>query len=84
LKAEETRQLKAREDEADYKVLQKVLPNHQVKIGALLVKISLENDESTLMNHKRIRLIMTKSMVIKKDDLSSIPRSSFYSICAFY
>ncbi|MCP3033614.1 IS3 family transposase, partial [Halobacillus sp. A1] len=58
LKAENTRQKRERKDEADYEIIKKVYDQRHGKVGALQIKMMVENDEHIVMNHKRIRRIM--------------------------
>ncbi|MFB5663726.1 IS3 family transposase [Alteribacillus sp. HJP-4] len=60
LKAEDTRQKRERKDEADYEIIKKVYDQRHGKVGALQIKMMVENDEHIVMNHKRIRRIMKK------------------------
>ncbi len=64
LNSEDARRTQERNDEADYEILKKVFDRRQGKIGALSIKMMLENDEHIVMNHKRIRRIMKKYNLI--------------------
>jgi transposase InsO family protein len=66
LKAEDARQKRAQKDEADYEIIKKVYTQRKGKVGALPIKMILENDENIVMNHKRIRRIMKKYNLVCK------------------
>lgn len=66
LKAEGVRQKRERKDEADYEIIKKVYSRCKGKVGALQIKMILENEENVVMNHKRIRRIMKKYNLVCK------------------
>lgn len=66
LNAEDARQKRERKDEADYETIKKVFDKHQGKVGALQIKMIIENTEHIVMNHKRIRRIMKKYNLVCK------------------
>ncbi|SDO12526.1 Transposase InsO and inactivated derivatives [Halobacillus aidingensis] len=66
LKAEETRQKREQSDEADYTIIKKVYDQSKGKVGAIQIKMALENDEKIVMNLKRIRRIMNKYNIVCK------------------
>ncbi|MGG3693318.1 IS3 family transposase, partial [Heyndrickxia ginsengihumi] len=48
------------QDEMDVKLIREVFINKKEKIGALQIKMIMENDYSVVMNHKKIRRLMAK------------------------
>ncbi|MEC0302189.1 IS3 family transposase [Terribacillus saccharophilus] len=66
LKSGYARLKRERTDEADYNVIKKVYDQRNGRVGALQIKMILENDELILMNHKRIRRIMKKYNLLCK------------------
>lgn len=66
LKAEETRQKREQNDEADYEIIKKVYDQCKGKVGAIQIKMALENDEKVVMNLKRIRRIINKYNIVCK------------------
>jgi putative transposase len=66
LKSGHARLKRERTDEADFNVIKKVYDQRNGRVGALQIKMILENDELILMNHKRIRRIMKKYNLLCK------------------
>lgn len=66
LKSGHARLKRERTDEADYNVIKNVYDQRNGRVGALQIKMILENDELILMNHKRIRRIMKKYNLLCK------------------
>ncbi|WP_411954331.1 IS3 family transposase [Alkalibacillus sp. S2W] len=60
LKSDEARQQKERQDEVAYELIEKIHSRYKGKVGALQIKMILENEDNIGMNHKRIRRIMKK------------------------
>lgn len=60
LNTEDVRFEKEKRDEADYQLIKEVYDLKKGKVGALSIKMILENDYGVIMNHKRIRRIMKK------------------------
>ncbi|MGM0879362.1 MAG: IS3 family transposase, partial [Bacillota bacterium] len=58
LKSESIRQQRQERDLADYRLINQVFNQRRCKVGALQIKMILENDYGVIMNHKRIRRIM--------------------------
>ncbi|WP_076560358.1 IS3 family transposase [Salimicrobium flavidum] len=50
----------------DYQIIKKIFHKHQGKVGALQIKMIMENTEHIVMNHKRIRRIMKKYNLVCK------------------
>lgn len=66
MKSEHARVKRERTDEIDYNVIKKVYDQRNGRVGALQIKMILENDERIVMNHKRIRRIMKKYNLLCK------------------
>ncbi|WP_258960967.1 IS3 family transposase, partial [Paenibacillus aquistagni] len=58
--AEETRQLREIADQSDYELMKEHFVALNGKVGALVIKMRLENLNGVVMNHKKIRRIMRK------------------------
>lgn len=58
LNSEEMRRIKRESDEADYNLMKTIYDQNKGKVGALSIKMYLENDYGVVMNHKKIRRIM--------------------------
>ncbi|MBA9024783.1 IS30 family transposase [Peribacillus huizhouensis] len=66
LKAVSIRQRKDEEDQKDIKLIQYIFNQKKQKVGALQIKMILENDYFVVMNHKKIRrLIRTLQLIAK-------------------
>ena len=66
LKAAPIRQRKDMEDEIDIKLIQFIFLQKKEKVGALQIKMILENDYFLEMNHKKIRRLMRKYQLSAK------------------
>ncbi|MBT2724097.1 IS3 family transposase [Bacillus sp. ISL-46] len=66
LKAAIVRQRKDVEDELDIELIQFIFQQKKEKVGALQIKMILENDYFVEMNHKEIRRLMRKYQLIAK------------------
>jgi putative transposase len=66
LEAEETRQLREEADEKDYAMIQDHFSALKKKAGALTIKMHLEHKNNVVMNHKKIRRIMSKFNLVTK------------------
>jgi transposase InsO family protein len=66
LKAATVRQRKDVEDELDIELIQFIFQKKKEKVGALQIKMILENDYFVEMNHKKIRRLMRKYQLITK------------------
>jgi transposase InsO family protein len=66
LKSESIRQQLKERDLADYRLINQVFNQRRCKVGALQIKMILENDYGVVMNHKRIRRIMRKFHLFTK------------------
>lgn len=60
LKAAPLRALREEQDELDIELIRGIFMSKQEKVGALQIKMIMENDYSAQMNHKKIRRLMTK------------------------
>jgi putative transposase len=60
LEAATTRQRKDEQDEMDIKHIKSIFQQKKEKVGALQIKMILENDYFIVMNHKKIRRLMRK------------------------
>lgn len=52
------------QDEADIVLIKEIFEKKDKKVGALQIKMTMENDHSTVMNHKKIRRLMAKYHLI--------------------
>jgi len=66
LKAETKRQQREEEDELDIELIRLIFKEKHGKVGALQIKMVLENDYSAVMNHKKIRRLMRKAQLVAK------------------
>ncbi len=66
LKAATIRQRKDEQDELDVKLIRFIFQQKKEKVGALQIKMILENDYFIIMNHKKIRRLMRKYQLITK------------------
>ena len=66
LKAATIRQGKDEQDELDVKLIRFIFQQKKEKVGALQIKMILENDYFIIMNHKKIRRLMRKYQLITK------------------
>ncbi|GAA3718251.1 hypothetical protein GCM10022378_05630 [Salinicoccus jeotgali] len=60
LKSKPQRQMRGQKDEKDIEMIRFIFTQNQEKVGALQIKMELENDYGLLMNHKKIRRLMKK------------------------
>ncbi|USK48204.1 IS3 family transposase [Bacillus sp. CMF12] len=60
LKAAHLRAQRDEQDELDIELIQEIFISKKEKVGALQIKMILENDYSAVMNHKKIRRLMAK------------------------
>lgn len=60
LKASSLRKLREEQDELDIELIREIFINKKEKVGALQIKMIMENDYLAEMNHKKIRRLMTK------------------------
>ena len=58
LMAAEIRQSRLDQDEKDIILLKEIFYKKNQKVGALQIKMYLENDKNVVMNHKKIRRLM--------------------------
>ncbi|QHT47515.1 IS3 family transposase [Bacillus sp. SB49] len=65
INSDSKRQVKNQKDEKDIQIIQVIFSQNHEKVGALQIKLILENDYGVIMNHKKIRRLM------KKFDLSA-------------
>ncbi len=66
LKGETNRQLKEESDEKDAELLIEIFHVNDGKVGALQIKMILENNYGIIMNHKKIRRLMKKFRLVTK------------------
>lgn len=66
LRAASKRAKRDEQDEADIVLIKGIFENKDGKAGALQIKMFMENDHSTVMNHKKIRRLMAKYNLITK------------------
>ena len=66
LKATGVRQSRLDQDEKDILLLKEIFYNKNQKVGALQIKMFLENDKQVVMNHKKIRRLMRKYGLVAK------------------
>lgn len=60
LRATNTRQSRHKQDEEDIVLIKEIFYKKKEKVGALQIKMFLENDKNLVMNHKKIRRLMKK------------------------
>jgi putative transposase len=66
LKAASIRDQRDLDDEADFELIYSIFKQKKEKVGALPIKMILENDYFVEMNHKKIRRLMRKYGLIAK------------------
>jgi hypothetical protein len=66
LKAATYRELREEQDELDIELIRNIFISKKEKVGALQIKMIMENDYSAVMNHKKIRRLMTKYNLLAK------------------
>lgn len=66
LKASETRKSRHEQDEKDIALIKEIFYKKKEKVGALQIKMFLENDKNVVMNHKKIRRLMRKYRLYTK------------------
>ncbi|MBK5443126.1 MULTISPECIES: IS3 family transposase [unclassified Peribacillus] len=66
LKAAPYRELREEQDELDIELIRNIFISKKEKVGALQIKMIMENDYSAVMNHKKIRRLMTKYNLLAK------------------
>lgn len=66
LKGETNRQLKEESDEKDAELLIEIFHENDGKVGALQIKMILENNYDIILNHKKIRRLMKKFRLMTK------------------
>lgn len=60
LKGETNRQIRTENADKDVALIEKIFDAEKGKVGALQIKMFLENDYGIIMNHKKIRRLMKK------------------------
>ena len=66
LKAASLRAQRDEQDELDIVLIQEIFKSKREKVGALQIKMIMENDYSAIMNHKKIRRLMAKYNLFAK------------------
>jgi len=66
LKAAPIRAQRDEQDELDIELIQEIFISKREKVGALQIKMIMENDYSAVMNHKKIRRLMAKYNLVTK------------------
>ena len=66
LKASKTREDRYKQDEEDIALIKEIFYKKGEKVGALQIKMILENDKQIIMNHKKIRRLMRKYKLVTK------------------
>ncbi|MBB6455439.1 transposase InsO family protein [Salirhabdus euzebyi] len=66
LKAAPLRVKRDEQDELDIVLIKEIFNNNRGKVGALQIKLFMENDYSSVMNHKKIRRLMVKYNLVTK------------------
>ncbi|WMT28874.1 IS3 family transposase [Bacillus aerius] len=66
MKAAPLRAKRDEQDELDVELIRKIFISKREKVGALQIKMMMENDYSAVMNHKKIRRLMRKYNMITK------------------
>ncbi|WP_422121623.1 IS3 family transposase [Peribacillus frigoritolerans] len=66
LKAAPTLELREKQDDLDIELIKNIFPSKKEKVGALQIKMLMENDYSAVINHKKIRRLMTKYNLFTK------------------
>ncbi|MED4717203.1 IS3 family transposase [Bacillus badius] len=66
LKAAPLRAQRDEQDELNIVIIQEIFKSKKEKVGALQVKMIMQNDYSAVMNHKKIRRLMAKYNLVTK------------------
>ncbi|MCM3603717.1 IS3 family transposase, partial [Robertmurraya korlensis] len=66
LNATPSREIRNEQDELDVELIRRIFISKKEKVGALQIKMIMENDYSAVMNHKKIRRLMAKYSLITK------------------
>jgi putative transposase len=66
LKAAPLRAQRDEQDELDIELIREIFISKKEKVGALQIKMIMENDYLALMNHKKIRRLMAKYNLVTK------------------
>jgi putative transposase len=66
INAESVRAVRQENDLKDYELIKKIFDNKNGKAGALVIKMILENIYFVVMNHKKIRRIMSEFNLVTK------------------
>lgn len=66
LKAATSREIRNDQDELDIELIRTIFISKKEKVGALQIKMIMENDYSAVMNHKKIRRLLAKYSLITK------------------
>lgn len=66
LKASKTRKDRYKQDEEDIARIIEIFYKKSEKVGALQIKMILENDKQIIMNHKKIRRLMKEYKLVTK------------------
>ncbi|MDQ0268682.1 transposase InsO family protein [Cytobacillus purgationiresistens] len=66
LKASPIRELREEQDDLDIELIKTIFLSKKEKVGALQIKMIMENDYSAVMNHKKIRRLMAKYSLFAK------------------
>jgi transposase InsO family protein len=66
LKSALSRELREEKDELDIELIRHIFKSKKEKVGALQIKMFLENDYLAVMNHKKIRRLMAKYNLVAK------------------
>ncbi|UII58662.1 IS3 family transposase (plasmid) [Cytobacillus spongiae] len=66
LKCKAKREWKNAKDEQDVTLIRSIFQREDEKVGALQIKMFLENDYDVIMNHKKIRRLMRKFHLVTK------------------
>ncbi|WP_318506702.1 IS3 family transposase [Bacillus sp. T3] len=66
LKAAPLRAQRDEQDELDIELIQEIFISKKEKVGALQIKMIMENDYTAIMNHKKIRRLMAKYNLVTK------------------
>lgn len=66
LKAATSREDRLEQDEQDIKLIREIFNGKNGKVGALQIKMIMENDYLVIMNHKKIRRLMAKYGLVAK------------------
>ncbi|MFE8701639.1 IS3 family transposase [Cytobacillus sp. FJAT-54145] len=66
VKAAPSREIRNEQDELDIELIRTIFSSKNEKVGALQIKMIMENDYSAVMNHKKIRRLMKKYGLVAK------------------